>query len=245
MLNSPGVRSVIVYVVLLGLKALSRTFYRHELRWIGSAPDPRVWKQLRLIAFLNHTSLYEPLFAGSVPNSMLWRMATKGLVPAAQKTTQRPLVGLLFKLVAKNVIPITRERDQTWDLVLERMAGDSMVVILPEGRMKRRNGLDSQGQPMTVRGGIADILEAIPSGPMLIAYSGGLHHVQAPGETLPAVWRTIRMNFEILDVAAYRAALIAQGGEFKAAVKADLERRRDSYCPAELAGRGVQREAVA
>ena len=56
--------------------------------------------------------------------------------------------------------------------------------------MKRRNGLDSQGQPMTVRGGIADILEAIPSGPMLIAYSGGLHHVQAPGETLPAVFRT-------------------------------------------------------
>ena len=224
-------RSVFVFLFLLVLKAVSRLFYRFETRWIGDAPDPRVWSEIRLIAFLNHTSLYEPVFAGAVPNALIWRLASRGLVPAAQKTTSRPLVGMLFKLVAKNVIPITRERDHTWDLVMQRIAEDSMVVILPEGRMKRRNGLDSQGQPMTVRGGIADILQAIPSGPMLVAYSGGLHHVQAPGEAIPAVFRTVRMNFEVLDIEAYLAALAAQGTDLKAAVKVDLERRRDCYCP--------------
>jgi hypothetical protein len=228
------VRSVFVFLFLLVLKAVSRFFYRFETRWIGDAPDPRVWSEIRLIAFLNHTSLYEPVFAGAVPNALIWRLASRGLVPAAQKTTSRPLVGMLFKLVAKNVIPITRERDHTWDLVMQRIAEDSMVVILPEGRMKRRNGLDSQGQPMTVRGGIADILEVIQQGPMLIAYSGGLHHVQAPGESWPRLFRRIRMNFELVEISAYRAERLSEAEGpigFKRAVVEDLERRRALHSP--------------
>ena len=100
--------------------------------------------------------------------------------------------------------------------------------------MKRPGGLDSRGQPMTVRGGIADILEAIADGPMLVAYSGGLHHVQAPGERLPRMFRKIRMNFELLDIAAYRAARQSEADGpigFKRAVVEDLERRRDQNCP--------------
>jgi hypothetical protein len=111
-----------------------------------------------------------------------------------------------------------------------------MVIILPEGRMMRSNGLDSQGRPMTVRGGIADILDAIREGPMLIAYSGGLHHVQAPGERLPRLFKTIRMNFELVDIAAYRAERLAEGpteAGFKRAVVDDLEARRDRHCPVE------------
>ena len=92
------------------------------------------------------------------------------------------MVGRFFRILAANVVSITRERDHTWRDVLATIDPDSMVLILPEGRMKRLNGLDSNGQPMTVRGGIADILETIERGPMLVAYSGGLHHVQAPGE---------------------------------------------------------------
>jgi hypothetical protein len=41
------------------------------------------------------------------------------------------------------------------------------------------------------------------------------------------------MNFEVLDIEAYLAACAAQGTELKAAVKVDLERRRDCYCPPE------------
>ena len=39
--------------------------------------------------------------------------------------------------------------------------GDVVVVLSPEGRMKRKNGLDKHGRPMTVRGGIGDILDRI------------------------------------------------------------------------------------
>ena len=34
------------------------------------------------------------------------------------------------------------------------------------------------------------ILEKLDSGKMLIAYSGGLHHVQAPGDLIPKIFKT-------------------------------------------------------
>jgi hypothetical protein len=152
-------------------------------------------------------------------------------VPAADKTIRRPLVGILFRLVARHVVPISRERDHTWVAVLQRIDPDSMVVMAPEGRMKRRDGLDSSGQPMTVRGGIADVLEALGGGRMLLAYSGGLHHIQVPGERLPRLWKRLPMRLEVVDIAAYRRGLQAEGArDFKLAVKRDLEGRRDLYC---------------
>ncbi len=221
-------RALAVFLVLVAVKLVSRVFYRQDMRFVGDVPsDP--WRRIRVVAFLNHTSLYEPIFAGGAPLGFLWRLARHGVVPAAQKTIDRPVVGLLFRFVARNVVSITRERDHTWAEVLSRIDPGSMVVILPEGRMKRRSGLDSQGQPMTVRGGIADILAAIPEGRMLIAYSGGLHHVQAPGERIPRLFKTVRMRLELVEIADYRRSL-APRGDFKEAVKEDLERRRDHYC---------------
>jgi hypothetical protein len=143
-------------------------------------------------------------------------------------------VGLIYKFVAANVVPITRQRDNSWYRVLNSIDPDSMVVIAPEGRMMRANGLDSQGKPMTVRGGVADILEVIPGGRMLIAYSGGLHHVQIPGGR-PKIFKTVRLRVEEVEIAEYRAAILDQTSPdgFKKAVIADLERRRDEYCPTE------------
>ncbi len=157
------------------------------------------------------------------------------MVPIAQKTAGRPVVGRFYGLVAKRVISITRERDESWREVLRQIDPDAMVLILPEGRMKRATGLDADGKPMTVRGGIADILETIGEGRMLLAYSGGLHHVQVPGERFPRLFKKIRMRLEVLDIAAYREARMAEGGPrgFKRAVVEDLERRRDLYCPVE------------
>lgn len=228
-------RSVSVFLVLLFLKYLSKVFYRHDFGWIGPTP-PDPWGGIRLVAFLNHTSLFEPVFLGGVPNRFIWRLAAHGVIPAASKTTERPLVGLIFKFVAHHVIPITRERDHTWFAVLNKIDPKSMVVIAPEGRMKRATGLDLNGNPMTVRGGIADILLAIGSGRMLLAYSGGLHHVQIPGH-IPNLFETVRMRIENLEIADYIVEMMKNGGadEFKHNVIRDLERRRNQNCPEEPA----------
>ncbi|HVT45497.1 MAG TPA: hypothetical protein VMT00_14045 [Thermoanaerobaculia bacterium] len=225
-------RSYIVFSMLLLIKLVSRIFYRHDLRFIG-APVPRPWHDIRLVVFLNHTSLYEPIFTGRVPNHFLWRIARHGVVPAADKTIGRPIVGRFFRFVAHKVVSITRQRDDTWFEVLRKIDPDSMIIILPEGRMMRANGLDKHGQPMTVRGGVADIIDGVREGRMLIAYSGGLHHVQIPGEHVPRIFRTVRVRLEVIDIAAYRAGLLRERTEetFKRAVKEDLERRRDFHCP--------------
>jgi hypothetical protein len=155
------------------------------------------------------------------------------VVPAADKTTDRPLVGLVFRFVAHHVIAITRQRDDSWFRVLRQIDPESMVVLAPEGRMKRANGLDLEGKPMSVRGGIADILLAVKEGRMLIAYSGGLHHVQIPGR-LPRIFKTVRMRVENIDIATYIEEMTRRGApeEFKRNVMKDLDWRRDHYAPA-------------
>jgi 1-acyl-sn-glycerol-3-phosphate acyltransferase len=228
------VRKYFIFLFMLFLRTVSVVFWRFRTQWIGEPAPAAVWSRLRVACFLNHTSLFEWLFIGAVPLAFTWRVANHGVVPAAEKTLRRPVIGWFFKILAAHVVSITRERDHTWRDVLSRIDPDSMVLILPEGRMKRLNGLDSNGQRMSVRGGIADILETIDSGPMLIAYSGGLHHVQAPGERFPHLFRIVRMNFEVVDIAEYRAKLLAAAGSpagFKRAVVEDLERRRDAHCP--------------
>ena len=231
-------RSALVYGLLVSLKFLSKLFYKQDFSWIGPVP-PKPWtKDVRLVAFLNHTSLFEPVFLSMVPAGFIWKLAAHGVVPAADKTTDRPLVGLIFRFVAHHVIAITRQRDDTWFQVLSKIDPQSMVVLAPEGRMKRETGFDLHGKPMTVRGGIADILLAVKQGRMLIAYSGGLHHVQVPGR-VPRIFKTIRLRVENVDIAEYIKEMMSRGGEaeFKHNVMKDLDWRRDHYCPEEVPAR--------
>jgi len=71
-------------------------------------------------------------------------------------------------------------------------------------------------------------------GRMLLAYSGGLHHVQVPGR-IPNLFETVRMRIENLEMADYIAGQMAKGGpeQFKRNIIRDLESRRDIYCPEE------------
>ena len=101
-----------VYGLLRSVKAMSRCFYRFDISWIRESID-QPWDSIRLVAFLNHTSLYEPLFVGWFPNHFLKRIATNGLMPVADKALQRPVMGNFFNLVAGNVVPISRMKDQT------------------------------------------------------------------------------------------------------------------------------------
>ncbi len=224
-------REQVVYALLLIIKCFSKACYRFDISWIGDSPeDP--WKDLRLVTFLNHTSLYEPLFVGWFPSYFLKRIARYGVMPVADKALRRPIMGYFFRMVAGNVVPVTRRRDHSWERFFEHLKPDSMVIIMPEGRMKRANGLDNRGNPMTVRGGIADIIQAIPSGRMLITLSAGLHHVQTPGQLIPCFFKTLRMRLENMDIATYRQAILEQWGkeDFKRGVVLDLEARRDKHC---------------
>jgi len=119
--------------------------------------------------------------------------------------------------------------------VLNKIDDQSIVIILPEGRMKRAGGLDASGRPMTVRGGIADILEPLESGRILIVCSGGLHHIQVPGQSRwPKLFKTVRARLEIMEIDTYKAGVIAasEDGDFRRAIIKDLTARRDLQCPA-------------
>jgi 1-acyl-sn-glycerol-3-phosphate acyltransferase len=222
-------------VVLTLVNCFSRLFFRVEAEWINTnTSDP--WKtyrsdDLRVVALLNHTSLWEPIFTAVIPLRFLWFMAGRLLVPGADKTMQRPIVGTFYRLLTPATVSISRKRDGTWEGFLARIAPKTIVLLAPEGRMKRPNGLDSKGQPMTVRGGIADILQAIPKGTMVLCYSGGLHHIQAPGEFFPRLFKRARIRLEPIDIETYRQGFQGSDIPLKLAVARDLEQRMQRNCP--------------
>jgi hypothetical protein len=215
-----------------GVKALSKLFYRTEATWI-TPMDQMDWDNIPVVAMLNHTSLFEPLFIAAIPNINLWRALNRLVVPVADVTLNRPIVGAIFKALAPDAVAITRKRDDSWTEFMDKVGGNSLVLIFPEGRMKRKDGLDKNGKPMNVKGGIADILERIDKGKLVIAYSGGLHHVQAPGELIPRLFKTIRVAIEQVDIREYKRLLGGSGTDFRASVVADLERRMKKYRPHE------------
>jgi hypothetical protein len=85
---------------------------------------------------------------------------------------------------------------------------------------------------MTVRGGVENLLELFDEGRLLIAYSGGLHHVQVPGQWVPKLFKKLFIRFESLDLVAYREEMRQRHGEqeLRRTVIADLEARRDRHC---------------
>jgi hypothetical protein len=226
-------RSILVFLVLLAWKAVSRLLFRFDADWVGDPPPDR-WDDVRIVAVLNHTSLFEPVFVALVPNRVLWQIARYAVIPIASKTMDRPAPRWAFRFAGRRVISITRRRDLSWDEVLRHCCGPRAITVLfPEGKMLRRTGLDSDGRPMTIRGGIADLVAGLESGRMLLAYSGGLHHVHAPGDRFPRPFRTIAVRLEVLDLVEYRAAL---GGTddrdaFRRRVVEDLTRRRRQLTP--------------
>ena len=225
------IKSVITFAMLIAVNIAARVFFKLKNEWITPEPDNYA-KGTRIIAIVNHTSLYEPLIAGYAPYNLLWKFARHGVLPVAEKTMKRS-IGLFFRLLVRHPIVVTRQRDKTWYNVLTRVDSKAITIILPEGRMKRADGLDSEGREMTVRGGIADILDVLPDGRMLMVYSGGLHHIQVPGELLPTPFKTVRVRMEMIDIPTYKEDLKRDYPDlkFRGAVIADLTRRRDEYCP--------------
>ena len=101
--------------------------------------------------------------------------------------------------------------------------------------MKRPTGLDKHGNKMTVKRGIVDVLLRLKTGPMFFLYSGGLHHVQAPGQAVPKFFKTISVGFEVIHIEDYLASFSKDGVPptlevLQTSIVEDLERRRDLHC---------------
>ncbi|MDN4501170.1 1-acyl-sn-glycerol-3-phosphate acyltransferase [Alteromonadaceae bacterium BrNp21-10] len=214
------------FLLMAKVKILTHILYRGNKQWLSEEREES-YKDVRLIVFLNHTSLFEPLFIRFSSWRLLWNVAHKVIVPGADVTMRRPLAGRMLKALLPGVIPISRKQDESWQYFLSMVGQDGVITaILPEGRMKRANGLDKAGKPMSVRGGVAEILEKLEQGKILFIYSGGLHHIQSPGDIFPKLFKCISANLEIIDIPTYKASLSAISGKnFKAKVMADMDQR--------------------
>lgn len=225
-------KTYFIFLVLLKAKLFAHLFYRFSSRWVGEVPEER-WDGIRLIVLLNHTSLFEWLYVGVAPWTLVWQIAAHGVVPVADKTLKRPFVGRFFSVVAQHVVPISRKPDESWRQLLESVNDPkATVLILPEGRMKRASGLDAEGRPMTVRGGVADIMRSIDSGRVLFGYMAGLHHVQIPGQRFPRLFKRLEMTLEAVELEDYKRSIGTDLGprSFKREVKRDLEERKAKWC---------------
>ncbi len=224
-------RHLLAFLLLAVVKTGSAVFFRCTYRWLTDRPANPWTANVRLIVFLNHTSLYEPIFLQILPYRYLWHLSAHANVPAADVTLNRPMVGRFWKLLIPNIVGVSRKNDGSWETYLSSIKSEAVVLMAPEGRMKRVNGLDKQGRPMTVRGGVADIIQRIDSGAMVICLSGGLHHVQAPGQHFPKLFRGISAHLQYLDLPTYRAGLAGDFREQKLAIVQDLQRRLEKDCP--------------
>jgi hypothetical protein len=217
------------FCFLAALRQLSRLFCSHKSEWVGEKPAAP-FKNVRLAALLNHTSLFEFAQSGSFPLEFVREISERALLPGADTTMDRPLVGRFFKWMVPKSVTLTRRKDSSWENFLSAIHPDTIVLLFPEGRMRRRGGFDKHGRPLTVRGGIADVLERIDDGDFLIVYSEGLHHVHAPGDRFPTLFQEVRCRFEQVPIRRYKEMLGAGHPDFARKVMHDLEKRRDEHC---------------
>ena len=219
------------FSLLACFKLMVMLLYRFEQQWL-STTHKQAWNEVNFIIFLNHTSLFEPLFIRLAPMGFLWRIANNLVVPGADITMARPIIGKIYRTLIPGCIPITRKKDLSWQNFLEHVENDKINAILPEGRMMRKSGLDKDGQPMSIRSGFIDILQKLDRGKILFVYSGGLHHIQAPGDKLPKLFKRIKVNLEIIDLIEYKQQFNCQDEqEFKAQVMADVSDKLRNNLP--------------
>lgn len=222
---------ILSFIVLFKLKLFTHLLYKVKIQYLNSSEKEIFNNQLKAIIFFNHTSLYEILFIGAIPFFFLWKFTTRMVAPGADKTLNRPLVGKFWKLAFPQMTSISRKRDHTWDEFKSQIQGFSIVTIAAEGRMKRENGLDLDGNKMSVKSGNIDIIEMLGKGNMVFAYSGGLHHVQFPGQTIPKILKIIKMNIEVVDIENYKKQFTHNGELDRKGMLCDLQKRLETKCP--------------
>lgn len=212
---------------LAGLKIAGKVIYPSKLNWINQEPES--WEDISLILILNHTSLFEFVYGVTLPYSFLNNLSKNLVIPVADKTMNKPLAGQVFKYLAPHTITLTRKRDESWQTFLNALDDNKMCIFMPEGQMKRKNGLDKNGKPMQVKKGVYDLLKRYQGKKMALVYSHGLHHVMAPGDKLPKIFKHISADIEALDVNEYLSRFKDEDDP-ALAIANDLQKKRDKYC---------------
>lgn len=223
-------RRIFSFLILASIKILVHLFYRSQFTWNPPREEIR-FDEVRLMVLLNHTSLYEPLFLSELPFGFLWRIANRIYLPIADVTLARPIVGMFYRMMLPRVFPITRKSDASWQNYLSSIEAQDLVLIAAEGRMKRPNGLDKSGKKMSIRGGVADIIDRLEGGILLLCHSGGLHHIQKPGQLLPRIFQPIRMHVTAIPIPEYKGRFSGNPRERKIQIVADLQGRLDHETP--------------
>ena len=92
-----NMRAYFSYSILFICRIFSQIFYSHKVSWVDEQPD-NAWQDIRVIALLNHTSLYEWLYLPAAPPaSLLFKIAEKAVIPIADITMKRPIIGTVFQ----------------------------------------------------------------------------------------------------------------------------------------------------
>ena len=215
--------------VFLGLiKIFGYILYPTKLNWISQ--KPKNWDDVSLILILNHTSLFEFVYSTTLPYSFINNLSKKLVLPVASKTLAKPVSGFIFSKLAPKIVSLSRKRDASWDYFLSQIdSSNDICIFMPEGQMKRSNGLDKNGNPMIVKTGVFEILNKFKSQNMVIFYSHGLHHVMAPEMKFPRIFKKISADIEYLKVKDYLDQFKDSQSPAKE-IASDLQKRRDQYC---------------
>jgi hypothetical protein len=224
--SKSGILSSFRFSFLACIKLFGYVAYPSKLHWISKKPQD--WNDVSLILILNHTSLFEFVYGVALPFSFLRQISKRLIIPVAGKSLKSPIGRFVFNSIAAKVVPLTRKRDQSWQTFLNHVDPKDICIFMPEGRMKRPNGLDANNQPMTVRTGVFDLLQRYRGQKMVIVYSYGLHHIFPPGAKFPRIFKKVEAKLECMDVDGYLKQFESHPSQVLA-VKADLEKRRDLY----------------
>jgi len=215
------------FAFLALLKIAGRVIYQRDIRWLSKKPED--WSQVSLILVLNHTSLFEFVYGVTLPFRFLWSLSQRLVIPVASTTLERPVAGFVFSHLAPKTIGLTRKRDESWQKFLDEIKDDDICIFMPEGQMKRRNGLDKNGNPMRVKHGVYDLMRKYQNKNMVIVYSKGLHHILAPGDTCPKIFKKIEASLDFLRVGDYLNGFVHYDNPAEAVAK-DLQKRRELFC---------------
>jgi hypothetical protein len=217
------------YCFLAALKLAGYVIYPSKLNWLSKKPDS--WEDVSLILILNHTSLFEFVYGVTLPFNFLKSLSQRLVIPVADKTLKSPISGFILKNLAPYTIGLTRKRDNSWNHFLSQIKDNNICIFMPEGQMKRKSGLDKNGNPMNVKTGVYDLMQRYKGKNMALVYSHGLHHVLAPGDKLPKIFKRIEADIEVLNIDDYLTEFdISSEKNIAKLVAADLQAKRDKYC---------------